>query len=335
MNVIPHRRFGRSDRQRMPRLLSLLVFALAAWLAPTALASEIVSDKNVRNPTLKVSKRGHALVQYTREDGKRRNVVFWNAVNAVANSDVGRPQVKLKIDYAGGWGAFRKANYWKTFRNACKRYDGPTLFGFVAGCKAPDGSYWALQSWVRLEAMRGFAPFKKAHTDVELHISHWTGALPVMDVWPNWTYGGGLQGFFGRLSYDGKPVYGTRSPSPTVTDPLARNIYIDTFDSMYGRGWKRDTAINTHKGNGGFCYTFVAQSPPGGYPGTKGGYPSDEPRGPGLGDLHRITVMGPGVTPVLRWEGARLGLYDIVRDTAINRIFDDVLGGDEKCAGER
>ena len=164
----------------MRRLLSVFV-ALAAWVAPNALASEIVSDRNVTNPTLKVNKRGHALVQYTREDGTRRNVVFWNAINAVANSDVALTQVKFKIDYAGGWGAFRKANYWKKFRNVCKRYDGPTLVGFVAGCKAPDGSYWALQNWVRLEAMRGFAPFRKAHTDVEVHISHWRGPLPVLE----------------------------------------------------------------------------------------------------------------------------------------------------------
>ena len=319
----------------MRRLLPVMLFALAAWVAPTALASEIVSDRNVKEPTLKVSKEGYALVQYRREDGTPRNVLFWNAANAVANSDVGQSQVKFKIDYAGGWGAFRKANYWKTLKSACRSYDGPALFGFVTGCKAPDGSYWALQQWVRLEAMRGFAPFAREHTAVELHISHWSGALPVLEVWPNWTYGGDLQGFFGRLTYDGKPVYGTRSPSPTVSDPYARNVYIDTFNSMYGPGWKRDTAINTHKRNGAFCYTFVAQSPPGGYPGTKGGYPSDEPRGPGLGERHRLTVIGPGATPILRWEGARLGGYDGAKDAAINGVFDEVLAGDQKCSAER
>jgi hypothetical protein len=45
--------------------------------------------------------------------------------------------------------------------------------------------------------------------------------------------------------------------------------------------------------------------------------------------------MGPGVTPVIRWEGARLGAYDRMRDAAINQIFDDVLAGDAKCAPER
>lgn len=312
----------------MRRLLALAVLALAAWFAPAALASEILADKNVKAPTLKVNKRGYALVQYTREDGVRRNVLVWNAINAVANSDVGQPQAKFKIDYAGGWGAFRKATYWKTFVNACRRYDGPALVGFVAGCKAADGSYWTLQKWVRLEAMRGFAPFRKEHTNVELHISHWSGPLPVLEVWPNWTYGGGLQGFFGRLTYDDKLVYGTRSPSPTVNDPFARNVFIDTFDSIFGAGWKRDTAITTHRPSGGFCYTFVAQSPP-------RGYPSDEPRGPGLGERHRITVMGPGATPVLRWEGSRLGAYNAVRDAEINRTFDEVLGADKKCAPER
>ena len=42
--------------------------------------------------------------------------------------------------------------------------------------------------------------------------------------------------------------------------------------------------------------------------------------------------MGPGTTPVIRWEGARLGAYDRMRDAAINQFFDDVLAGDAKCA---
>jgi hypothetical protein len=319
----------------MRRLLVFVLFVLSASFAPTALASEILADKNVKNLRLKVNRQGYALVQYTRENGTARNVLFWNALDAVANSDEGRPQAKFRVDYAGGWGVFRKANYWRTFRNACRRYDGPPLFNLAAACKAPDGSYWAIQTWVRLEAMRGFAPFRKEHTDVEFHISHWRAPLPVLEVWPNWTYGGGLQGFFGRLTYDGKPVYGTRSPSPTVSDPFARNVYIDTLDSIYGSGWKRDTAINTHRPSGGFCYTFVPQSPPGGYPGTRGGYPSNEPRGPGLGERHRITVAGPGVTPVLRWEGPRLGRFDPARDAEINTVFDQVLSGDQKCAPER
>ena len=37
------------------------------------------------------------------------------------------PQVKFKVDYSGGRGK------WRSFKNTCRRYDGPTLAWFVAG----------------------------------------------------------------------------------------------------------------------------------------------------------------------------------------------------------
>lgn len=308
----------------MRPFLAFAAAAAALSLAPAAGGSTIV-ERNVKNPTLKVNKHGYALVQYTRRNGSRRNVLFWGAVNAVANPDVGQSQVKFEIDYTGGWDAFRKPKYWKAFKNACRPYDGPPLVLFVAGCKASDGSYWALQAWVRLEASRGFGPFKPEHTAVELHLSHWTTALPVLEIWPNWTYRGTTQGFFGRLMYQGLPVYGVRSPS---VSPFGAWVFVDTLNSVYGPGWRRDTAFATHKLNGGFCYSFVPQYPP-------AGYPTHQLRGPGLGDRYRLTVDGPGVTPIVRWEGARLGPYNPVEDRRINKIFDQVLGGDKHCARER
>ena len=200
---------------------------------------------------------------------------------------------------------------------------------FVAGCKAPDGSYWALQRWQRLAPMRGFEPFLPEQAALELHVSHWSGPLPELEVSPNWTYGGSLQGLFGRLTYRGEAVYGFRTPSATKSDPYARFVYIDTFNSVYGPGWKRDTAIVTHQRNGAFCYSFVAQVPP-------PGYPSREPRGPGNGERHRVSVMGPGVTPVVQWEGLGLRRYDAGSDQAFNRLFDQLVGLDDKvCARER
>jgi hypothetical protein len=275
--------------------------------------------------SLAVNAKGEALLTYAR--GKAlRHVLVWGAVDARPPSPT-VPQVAFKYDYAGGWGKYRTA-YWKTFRNACRPYSGPPLVLFTAGCTAPDGSHWAVQSWKRLEAMRGFEPFKPQHRAVELHLSHWTGPLTELEVWRNWTYDATLQGFFGRLTYKGLPVHGFRSPSPTVVDPYGRNLYIDTFDSDYGPGWKRDTAINTHNPNGAFCYSFVPQEPP-------PGYPSRKPQGNGLGERHRITVMGAGVTPVVRWEGERLGKYDSAEDAKVNAVFDDVMRGDRHCAAER
>ncbi len=113
--------------------------------------------------------------------------------------------MRFSYDLAGGWGKYRRL-YWKTFVNACKPYDGPGLVMYVAGCKAPDGSYWAVQAWVRGQALLGFDPWLPAHTAVELHISHWTGPLAAFEFSPNWTYAGAGQGVFGRLTYLGNPV---------------------------------------------------------------------------------------------------------------------------------
>jgi hypothetical protein len=176
--------------------------------------------------------------------------------------------------------------------------------------------------------MRGFDPWTDAQKAVELHLSHWSGDLPVLEIYRHWTYGGTQQGFFGRLLYQGQPVYGTRSASAAVGDPWARNVYIDVYDSDYGSGWKHDTAISTHPASGGFCYSFVPQAPP-------AGYPSTQPHGNGLGEQYRVSVMGPGVTPIVQWAGPRLGAYDPGAQAQATQAFDQILGGDRHCAPER
>ena len=226
-------------------VLALLVFPL---LASPALASEPLGDRDVSFLSLKVNGRGEALVSYTRADGARRDVLVWDAVNALA-PDPDRPQVHFRFDYSGGWRTYGRARYARLLRDVCRPYDGPRLVFLVAACKAPDGSYWALQRWQRLAPMRGFDPFLPGQAAIELHVSHWSGPLPILEVSPNWTYGGTLQGLFGRLTYRGEAVHGFRTPSATRRDPYARFVYIDTFKSVYGPGWKRDTGIVTHPRN--------------------------------------------------------------------------------------
>ena len=87
--------------------------------------------------------------------------------------------------------------------------------------------------------MRGVAPFRPGHGRYELHVSHWSGPLPELEVSPNWTYDGRWQGLFGRLTYQGIPVHGFRTPSASRPEPYARFVYIDTFNSGFGRGWQR------------------------------------------------------------------------------------------------
>jgi hypothetical protein len=305
----------------------LVVVAAAFVLAPAAAASQPLGDLNLANVSLGVNANGKALVTYTTENGKRHEVLVWGAVNARPPSrDV--PQVAFRFDYSGGLHSLghRAA---KTFRNQCSPYDGPALAFLVTACKAPDGSYWAIQAWQRLLPMRGFAPWLPQQGAYEFHVSHWSGPIADLQVSQNWTYGGEWQGIFGRLTYAGNPVHGFRTPSATRRDPYARFVYIDAHDSVYGTGWRHDTAVTVHVGNGAFCYSFVPQAPPAGYPDSK-------LRGPAVGDRHRVTVMGPGVTPDVQWVGPSLGAYDPVRDRELNALFDKLVGpGDKVCAAER
>jgi hypothetical protein len=81
-----------------------------------------------------------------------------------------------------------------------------------------------------------------------------------------------------------KDRLGWRTPSPTVRGPYARYFYIDTFDSVWGPGWKRAAAKVTHNPNGGSVSALFRRSPP-------PGYPSREIRPAGNGKRHRVTVI--------------------------------------------
>lgn len=318
----------------MGRRLSFLVAAALLLLpAAPASASEPLSDRNVRHVVLGANARGEALVTYTRADGSVRRVLVWDAINA-RTPDATVPQVRFRYDYAGGWGKYRRL-YWRGFRSTCGRYDGPPLPYLVAACKAPDGSYWALQSWQRGLPLLGFDAWRPEQTAWELHVSHWSGPLPVLEVYVNWTHGGAFQGVFGRFSYGGVPVYGFRSTAEgNPFERYSRNVYIDTYNSAYGPGWKRESGILVHRTTGTFCHSFVPQRP---FP----GYPSGEMRPAAPGERYRVTVMGPGVTPVVAWEGAGLPRFDpsnpqhLQMEDGFNRLFDALMAGDAICSGER
>ncbi len=312
------------------RLLLLPVFALAAVaLASPALASQQLTDVNIHFKSLGVNTKGEALVSYLTETGKPRHVLLWGAINANAPLDPAVRQVQFKRDYAGGWGKYRNASYWKTFRNACAPYDGPALPYLVAACKAPDGTYWAVQSWQRGLPLLGFDPWKPSQTAYEYHVSHWSGDLPRLEVYTHWTYGGQFQGLFGRLTYLGQAVHGFGSTGDgNPRDRYGRNVYIDTFNSVYGAGWRRESGILVHKPSGTFCHSFVPQRP---FP----GYPSQAMRPPAPGERYRVTVMGPGVTPVVDWEGSGLTSADRASAASITAVFDQIMAGDARCAAER
>ncbi len=66
-----------------------------------ALASQLI-DRNATQVRLAVNAQGEALVTY-RARGRLHHVLSWGAINARQPTS-GRPQVRFRKDYAGGWG---------------------------------------------------------------------------------------------------------------------------------------------------------------------------------------------------------------------------------------
>ena len=281
------------------RISIVCAVALAAAVLPgTSSASELI-DRNAQGVALKVNRKGQALLSYTAR-GKRWNVLAWGAVNAV-HATPGRKQVAFRLDYSGGWGTYRKL-VWKGFPNACRPYDGPALKWLVTACKAPDGSYWAVQAWQRMLPNYGLSPSPKQSV-WELRLSHWSGPIAELAINLNWAYRQ-YHHLFGAYTYRGKPVYGFKSTSTGVPlDTFGRNLYVDTLNSAYGKGWKRENSFLTHRGTGAFCYGFYRH----------GSRPA------GAGQRYRATVIGPGVTPDIYWESPALGVYDQARDLELHQ----------------
>ena len=149
------------------RLAAIVAVLTAVGLPTTASASEII-DRNVSNVSLEVAGNGQALVRFNAR-GKRWNVLAWGALNAIQPTTA-RKQVEFKLDYSGGYGTYKR-DVWKTFKNSCGAYDGPELQWFVTGCKAADGSYWALQSWQRALPNYGLPASGKSAVVVQPHLT--------------------------------------------------------------------------------------------------------------------------------------------------------------------
>jgi hypothetical protein len=296
------------------------IVAAATFVAP-AQASQLIG-RNATHVALRVNEK-QALVTF-RAGGAAKKVLVWGAVNARPPQTTA-PQVKFHVNYTG----FGFAG------GTCKPYTGPSLPWFVAGCDGPDGSYWAAQSFPQPLPDLGFTPWLPAQRDLWLNISHWTGPIPQLEVAQDWVWGGKFREIYGQLSYLGVPVYGfgtTRYGVPT--GGYGTLIYLDVLNApAYGAGWRRENSFVPHKPSGVFCYGFYTFDP------TKGGYrhPADATarRGPGVGQMYRITAHGPGVAPDVGWTGPALGAYDkanpqnaALEASALNQIK---TWGDASC----
>jgi hypothetical protein len=176
------------------------------------------------------------------------------------------------------------------------------------------GSYWALQSWQRLLLPNGGAPPTSAQAVRELRLSHWTGEAAELTVRFGWSYRRYLQRCTASTGTGGKPVFGYRVASGVPLDGYGRNIYVDARDSDVGAGWKRVNSFLAHSPLGGFCYGFF---PHGGHL--------------GVGRLLRATVVGPGVSPDVMWQGSPPAGYSADTDRAADADLASLLKGDRLC----
>ncbi len=303
----------RTGQAAIRLLLVVCVVALSGVFASTASASQLI-DRNVTKVRLSVNKAGIAMVTY-KKHGKTYHVLAKGAINA-RHPAKGIKQVEFKLDRAGGWGFFHNSKYWKTFKNVCRHYDGPPLAWSVTACTMPDGSHWAVQVWRRLLANYGL-PSNGARRSRELRLSHWNTDLPLLTIKLDWSWGGRYDHLWGFFTYLGKPVYGYKHTARgDPTDGFGRNIYVDTFNSRYGSGWRRENSFLTHPPTGGFCYGFSIH--------RKSGIT-------GKGEKYRATVQGPGVTPDVWWMGNALGPYDQQLDLELNAQQATELGNDARC----
>jgi hypothetical protein len=297
---------------------------VALALSGNALASQLV-DRNATGVQLKANTNGKALLVY-HAHGALRHVLVWGAVNALFPS-TSEPQVKFKLDYSGG-------KNWQGFTNMCRPYDGPALPDVVAACKLPDGSYWAAQQWAQPLPDLGFAPWTATLGEKWLEISHWQGPIPTLSAYTDWVWGGRFQEVFGVYTYAGKPVHGfgtSRYGAPS--DSYGRLIFLDTYNSAYGPGWRRENSFVPHNPTGAFCYGFFKFDP------TKGGYlhPAGvtDPRGPGFGEKYRLIALGPGVEPNVEADIGGLHPYDANNSADVQyqqqqvAILKDI--GDKSC----
>jgi hypothetical protein len=276
-------------RKRCGTLRILVVLAVAAGAACAAQAgsASVLLARNAHEVQLKVTPGGRALVQY--DHGGTNYILAWGALNSRPHPKCGRLQgplcgpAQVEMKHRRIFAAGHSGRQVIKGPNRCRPYDGPDLAWVVAACKAPDGTYWALQSWVRIARHHGAI----AGGVKELRLSHWSGPLEKVVVKQTWQkahhhYGERL---YGHITYRGKPVYGLRWDHLGVPlDGYGRVMYFDTLNSGYGGGWHRLDGFLSKPNSGQYCYNIGLFGPHAG----------------GAGEQYRVTAMGTGVTPDVR-----------------------------------
>ena len=296
-------------------------------LAPAAGQRAARRRRRERTSRCEVNGRGEALVSYTRRDGARRHVLVWGAVNALPPSRE-RPQVRFRYDYTGGWRKYRR-QVWRTFANRCRPLRRARAPARGRGVQGTGRLVLGVAALAALPA-RCAASTRSSPVTAPPRCTSRTGrgrcrCSRCLRTGPTAAATRGCSAGSATAAY---PCTGsdadTQPLRPVCALRVHRHVRVDLRARLGARRREGDAPAN-----GAFCFSFVPQDPP-------PGYPADTPRAPGNGTRHRVTIMGPGVTPVVRWEGAGLGRYDAARDAGFNALFDRLVGADDQaCRAER
>jgi hypothetical protein len=190
-----------------------MVYAAAVSLGTGSAHGSIKVADNARDATLRVDAAGDTEVDWTSSDGGRLSLVVDRSGSIrygsrLSGADVSHPTPAGDLPWA------------------------------VAVRQTPDGSFYALQSWQRLD-----------NGPIELRFSRWRGdatLLTLHSVCCKW----GGENVKGNASFHGRPIFGfkaTRQGSPL--DPYGRNVYLDTYR---GGRWQRMMGILAKRPAGSF-----------------------------------------------------------------------------------
>jgi hypothetical protein len=288
------------------RLTTVMAVALVPLaVSSSAVASELIA-RAATHVKLEVSRDGNTALLSYRAQGRQWYVLATGAINALAPTQ-GKQQVSFTL---------RRSTTRPAFSGACGHLRAANkVTDKVAACTVGGTNNWAVQEWQRALPNWGIAP-SPFRAQPELRLSHWSGPLPYLVLKSDWSYGGKWQHVYGYLSYHGKGVYGFGSSSAGVpTDTFGRNIYLDTFDSAYGPGWRRENSFLTHNPTGTFCYDLSPH---------RAGLT-------GAGKQYRATVIGPGVTPDIATVVSSPGTYDPAKDAVANQDQTSLMPTDRLC----
>jgi len=208
--------------------LTALCVAAAAAVSVAGAAASIEVALDARGATLQVDAAGNAEVRWTAADGSQRALLVSREgslrYGGLSGPDVSRPAAGVSIPWA------------------------------VVVRQTPDGRFYALQAWQRLDG-----------GPVELRFSRWEGAptkLTLATVCCKW----GHENVIGTASFHGRPIYGFKATAQgSPLDPYGRNVYLDSYRS--GR-WERMMGILTHRPTGSFSLWIRPEWAGGEYRGT-------------------------------------------------------------------